>query len=215
MILLIFQCSLTSAYELGKKNNFGKSLSGYKINDNDKKEVAQIYFLDPENTYHFFSVETNQKLFDNIPEEINHISLTRNIKPLYALLADFSKPIVFEKKFSFSYFFNFLEILIFAPPYLKKATILDPNYISKRFFMSLEIEHKKFYGVIIFSKAMNIKNVKNIIIETKNLKQSKLKLFSLLDFPIALVTFDDSRTITVYESHKNIKKYSCLFLAGK
>lgn len=213
ILLLTCQYFVAFGYELRQKTNFGNSLTYYQISDNDK-EIAQFYLLDPEDNFHFFSIDQDPKLFNNLSAGIDTVSKLINIKPSYAIIADFSKKIEFEKKFNLTYIWNSIGVMIFAPSYLKKANILNPNNTSKRFFIELEINGKEFYSVVIFNKAVDIKNVKKIITSTKDLNVKKIKLYSLLDFPLALMTFGKNDTI-VYESNKNIKKYSCLFLTGK
>jgi hypothetical protein len=213
LILLLYQCFLAFGYELGKKVSFGGSLSYFKIYE-DSKEIAQIYFLDPSSKYHFFSIESTPTVFNHLSSGIDTLAMSKNINPSYAILADFSKPIKIDGKISFGYIWHSIGVLVFAPEYLKKVRILNPNNISQRFFMETEINGKEFYSVIIFNKATDIDLVKKIVSETKGLNLQKFKLYSLLNFPMALMTFGKKDTI-IYESHKNIKKYSCLFLTGK
>jgi len=213
LILLIYQSSLAFSYELGKKTSFGNSLTYFKIYESSK-EIAQIYFLDPSNHYHFCSVESNPSFFNHLSSGIDTLAMLKNIKPSYAILADFSHHIESDGKLSFGYIFNSIGVFIYAPDYLKKMKILNKNSISKRFFMVTEINEKEYYSLIILNEATDIKIVKKIITETKGLNLQKFKLYSLLNFPIALMTFGKKDTI-VYESHKNITKYSCLFLNGK
>lgn len=213
LILLICQCFLAFGYELGKKISFGSSLSYFKIYE-DSKEIAQIYFLDPSSKYHFFSVESNPTTFNHLSLGIDTLAALKKINPSYAILADFSKPVKVDGKISFGYIWNSIGVLVFAPDYLKRVHILNPNDVSQRFFMETEINGKEFYSVIIFSRATDIKIVKKIVSETNGLTLKKFKLYSLLNFPLALMTFGKKDTL-VYESNKNIKKYSCLFLTGK
>jgi hypothetical protein len=212
-ILLLSHIFMAFGYELSKKTSFGNSLAYYKVYD-DSKEIAQIYFLDPSSRYHFFSVESNPKLFSHLNSGIDSVARVKNIKPSYAILADFSKPIKVNGRISFSYIWNSIGVFIYAPDYLKRMNILNPNDVSDRFFMETEINGKEFYSVVIFNEAVDIKIVKKIITETKGLNLKKFKLYSLLDFPLALMTFGKKDTL-VYESNKNIKKYSCLFITGK
>lgn len=213
LILLICQSFLAFGYELGKKISFSSSLSYFKIYE-DSKEIAQIYFLDPSGKFHFFSVESNPTVFNHLGLGIDTLATLKKINPSYAILADFSKPVKVDGKISFGYIWNSIGVLVFAPDYLKKMHILNPNDVSQRFFMETEINGKELYSVIILNKATDIKIVKKIINETKGLNLQKFKLYSLLNFPMALMTFGKKDTI-IYESHKNIKKYSCLFLTGK
>lgn len=216
IFLILLACGYIMAfgYELDGKKSFGKSLTSYTISENNK-DIAQIYLLDPSKNFHFFSVEDRPRLFDSLDQEITAITKEKDIEPAYVILGDFSKSIKFKKTFSFGYAWNSLGLLLFAPSYLKKANILNPSNTSKRFFMEIKIDEKEFYSVVIFNKAISIKNVKKIIAETKNLRPSKFKLYSLLDFPIAVANFHDNKCDIIYESHKNIKKYSCLYLAEK
>lgn len=213
LILLLCQCSLALGYELGKKVSFGSSLYYFKICE-ESKEIAQIYFLDPSSKYHFFSVESNPTVFNHLNSGIDTLAIAKNISPSYAILADFSKAVKVDGKISFGYIWNSIGVLVFAPEYLKKVRILNPNNVSQRFFMETEINGKEFYSVIIFNRPTDIDIVKKIVSETKGLTLKKFKLYSLLNFPLALMTFGKKDTL-VYESHKNIKKYSCLFLTGK
>lgn len=216
IVLIFLVCGYIMAfgYELDQKKSFGKSLTSYTISENDK-DIAQIYLLDPSKNFYFFSVEDRPRLFDSLDQEITAIAKEKNIEPAYVMLGDFSKTIKFKKTFSFGYAWNSLGLLLFAPSYLKRADILNPNNVSKRFFMEIKIDGKEFYSVVIFNRAIDIKNVKRIIAETKNLRPSKFKLYSLLDFPIAVVNFHGKKCDVIYESHKNVKKYSCLYLAEK
>lgn len=211
IILCLLLCSslMSLAYEITQKNDLEKSLVGYKISDNSQ-EVALIYLLDPAYSFHFFSVEDTPKMFINLETEVSKL---KNITPSYALLADFSQQVEYKKRFSFSYAWNSLGILLFAPSYLKKVAILNPEPESKRFFMEIKIADKDFYSIIIFNQKQGIKDAKKIILNTKNLNQQKFKLYALLNFPIAIVLFDKEKIQTIYESHKNIKQYSCLYLA--
>lgn len=213
LIFLIYQCFSVFGYELGKKISFGSSLSYFKIYE-DSKEIAQIYFLDPSSKYHFFSVESNPTVFNHLSLGIDTLAKSKNINPSYAILADFSKLVKVDGKISFAYIWNSIGVLVFAPDYLRKMRILNPNYVSQRFFMETEINGKEFYSVIILNRATDIDIVKKIVSETNGLTLKKFKLYSLLNFPMALMTFGKKDTL-VYESHKNIKKYSCLFLTGK
>lgn len=213
LLLLVHQCSVIYSYELSKRINFGNSLSYFKIYDGNK-EIAQIYFLDPKDKFFFLSVESHPTVFSNLVSGIDTVATLKNINPIYAILADFSKPIKVSNRISLSYIWNSLGVLMFAPDYLKKVRILNPDDSSQRFFMETEINDKELYSLIILNKNTEAKVVKTIIRETKGLSLRKFKLYSILNFPLALMTFGDKNTI-VYESHKNIKKYSCLFVNGE
>lgn len=213
LFLLICQCLIAFGYELGKKTSFGSSLSCAKIYENSK-EIADICFLDPNSNFDFFSIESNPELFNNVSLGIDTIAKSKNIKPYYAILADFNHQTKPKGKFSFGYLLHSLGIFLFAPDYVKKVNILNPETVSERFFMNTELNGKEIYSVIIFNKTMDIKLVKKIIRETNGLKPKSFKLYSLLDFPLALMTFGE-KNIIVYETNKSVKKYSCLYLANK
>lgn len=215
ILLIFFFVSIIAtpaqAYQLRQKTDFGSSLSRYKINQGNQ-EVAEIYFLIPGSHFHFFSVEDDPRLFNNLNSGVKKIAHKEKIEVRYALLADFSRPIEFERRFSFSYFFNSLGLMTIAPSYLKKVDILNPEEKVQRFFIHTYINGQELYSVMLFRRNENISQAKKIL-ESIGIK--KYKIYPLLNFPIALATFEDGKEKFIYQSDKNIEKYSCLYLATK
>lgn len=215
LLLIFFFVSIMAtpaqAYQLKQKTYFGSSLTRYKIHQSNQ-EIAEIYFLIPGSHFHFFSVEDDPKLFNNLNTGVKKIAHKEKIEVRYALLADFSRPIEFEKRFSLSYFFNSLGLMTIAPSYLRKVNILNPEEKVQRFFIHTNIDGQEFYSVLLFRKNESINQAKRVL-ESVGIK--KFKIYPLLNFPIALAIFEDGKEKFIYQSDKNVEKYSCLYLATK
>ena len=216
LIILFSQVLFAKDYEatLGNESESGYSLSVIK----DKgREIAKFCLIDPERGFNFFSIESDSAFFSKTEKDFYSFSLKKKLgQPVCVIMADFSTKVIVPKRdWSLGYFFNSLGILVFAPPYLKRADILYPSQTANRFFIEVKIGEKKYYGLLVSDSFIEIKEAKELIEHVKGLEQFKGNPTPILDFPIKLLSFDGKYTRTIYESHKRHKNYTCLFLTGK
>jgi hypothetical protein len=216
IILFIGQHSLASGYEVAKKNDSDKGYIFYTIKKNDK-EIANFCLINPEKGFYFFSVESDSTFFKKSKKDFFLFAAEKKFgEPVCAIMADFSTKITITKKtWSFGYFFNSLGILVFSPPYLKKAEILNPSQTSKRFFIEIKKNEKNYYGLLVTDSLLEVKEARELIRNVKGLEGFEGNPTPILDFPIKLLSFDGKYTRTIYESHKRHKNYTCMFLTGK
>jgi hypothetical protein len=210
------QALFAKNYEVTSGNDSGNGYSLSIIKDKGK-EIAKFCLIDPERGFNFFSIESDSAFFSKTEKDFFSFSLKKKLgQPVCVIMADFSTKVIVPKRdWSLGYFFNSLGILVFAPPYLKRAEILNPSQTSKRFFIETKIGEKKYYGLLVSDSLLEIKEAKELIRRVKGLRQFTGNPTPMLDFPIKLLSFDGKYTRTIYESHKRHKNYTCLFLTGK
>jgi len=215
LLILISQLALANNYETSESN---ESEKGYTITliKKEGKEIAKFCLIDPEKGFNFYSVESDSDFFKKEAKDYFAFSKKKqNSLPTCVILADFSYESKIKKTFNLNYLWNSLGILIFAPPYLKRADFLNPNKKSQRYFMEVKIGEKGYYGILSGDDYFDSNEVKKIIGEVKVMKNIKVNPIAILDFPIKLLSFDGKNTRVIYESHKNHKYYTCFFLTVK
>jgi len=213
LFLLFGHCGSAEDYRTIQKSDGGRNFVFSIIKDGDK-EIAKFCLVDPE-PFYFFSVESDKDMFPDIEKNIQALSKRKNRgQPIAAILADFNHQPKVKKSFSIKYLVNYFGILLFAPPYIKKISILNPDKFSRRFFVETKIEGRDYYGAIVIDTPLTVNSVKILLKNVRNVGDIGIITPILDNFPIKLVSFSEKMPIIIYESEKNHKEYSCIFLAG-
>lgn len=214
ILALVFQ-SFSRTYRViervdqEKTYNFSTILQGENV-------IAKACLVDPEKNYHFFSRDSDPAAFRKIEDNYFILAESRlGLRPLTVILADFTEtPVIKKNNWSFKYFFNYLGVLIFSPPYLKKFDIVNPAKTSSRFF--IEVQGKKaYYGLIVFEERISETNARNLLKKIGIVDGENYNLVPVFDyFPIKFVVFRGGTIETLYESKPGHKRFDCLFMTG-
>lgn len=216
LLLLIGQFSGARGLTITKRidNNRGFSLFTFK---ESHQEVATFCLINPEKKFTFSSTDSDSLYTQNI--EGNFLNLTKRNDlslPVVAFLADFSTPIKTKFSLNPSFLLHQIGVLLFAPSYLKKVSILSPDKNAKKFFIEVKIsDDKKLYGVLATTELTTQQEARNLLKIITELKSYDFDPISLLDFPIKLISFDGQKFDTLYESHEKHESYTCAYLSGK
>lgn len=200
-------------YNVTQKSDSGRNFVFSFIKDENGKIVAEFCLVNPD-SFHFFSMDSDPDLFPNIEENISMLSERKGKgQPIAAILVDFSHQTNVKKSFNIRYLCNRLGILMFAPPYIKKVNILNPDKSSKRFFIETKIYDKDYYGMMVLDSLRDIDGVKKLLRKVDNVGKVGMITSVLEDFPIKLISFNNETFSVIYESEKSHKGYTCIFLA--
>lgn len=206
--------AIAENYRIIQKSDNNKNYVFSVIKDGDGKVIAKFCLVNPD-PFYFFSIDSVPDLFPNI--ERNTFTLAEKKKrgqPVAAIYINFRNQTKVEWSLNIRYMVNYFGVLLFAPPYIKKVSILSPSKFSRRFFIGTKIEGRDYYGAMVLDTQLDIGDVKKLLKQIKGIGTVGMIIPVLEDFPVKLVSFVDKIPITIYESKKNHKTYSCVFLAG-
>ncbi|MFZ4632123.1 MAG: hypothetical protein ACOYL8_02865 [Patescibacteria group bacterium] len=216
ILLLLFFGRLYAAeeYEIVEKFDKNKSFIIYSIRQNNE-ELATLCLIDPMKNFKFYSEESDSSAFVSIEENISSFAEKKYLgRANCAIFADFSKIKKNKAQFNFSYFWESLGILIYAPPYIKKVGIINSADLANRYFIEISINDKEFYCLIAFKSSVKNDYAKKIVKKVGAFKKLDFKLIPIINFPLKLVSYENKKTTVIYESKKGHNKYSCLFLSA-
>lgn len=216
LLLFLLGCYASAEkYVVIQKSDGGRNFVFSSIKGENGKVKAEFCLVNP-GSFHFFSMDSDPDLFPGIEENISILSERKDKgRPKAAILVDFSHQVKIKKSFNIRYLCNCLGILMFAPPYIKKVNILNPNKLSKRFFVETKINDKDYYGVMVLDSLCDIKGVKKLLREVDGVGRLGMITSVLEDFSIKLTSFENGAPSVVYESEKNHRGYTCIFLASE
>jgi len=215
LLLLIFSVShYAETYSVSHKSDKEKNFVFSIIKDSRGKVVARFCLVDP-NPFYFFSVDSDSDLFPEIEKNINILAARKKRgQPVAAIFVDFSNQERIRKPFNLKYLVNYLVIISFAQPYLRKVEILSPYKLSYRFFVETKINGKQYFGAMEMSRPFDDNEAKKLINNIKGAGEISLIVPVLDNVPVKLVSFTGLNQVVIYESHENHQGYTCVFLAG-
>lgn len=214
LLLLSGHYAVAEDYKITQKSDSDKNFVFSIIKDKDNIIVARFCLVDP-GPFYFFSADSDPDLFPNIEDNFSVLAARENRwQPVSAILADFNNQAAVKRSFNIKYLCDYFGLLLLAPPYISRVEVLNPNKLSRRFFMETEIEGKLYYGAIVLSVPMDASGVKKFLKKINYVTKVGMLTPVLESFPIKLVSFISGKPITIYESSKDHQGYTCIFLAG-
>jgi hypothetical protein len=212
LFLLLSRLGFPGDYEISEKRDKDENFIFYNIKQND--DTVTVCLIDSEKDFQFYSEESDPKPFANIEDNIRFLAKKKGLGQVNCLiLADLSGVKSPGLQFNFSYFRESIGVIFLAPTYLKKAKIINPENLANRFFIELTINNKIFYCLIDFKTAVKKDYAKKIIKNIAIFEKMNFNLVPINNFPIKLVSYNNKRASTIYESKKGHRKYSCLYLS--
>lgn len=214
LLFLLGHYGIAENYRIIQKSDSNKNYVFSVIKNGDGDVVAKFCLVNPD-PFYLFSVDNDPDLFSDIEKNIFVLAERKNRgQPVAAVYLDFSNQAKAKWSFNIRYIVNYFGVLLFAAPYIKKVSILSPNKTSRRFFIETKVGDRDYYGAMVIDTPLDVSGVKKLLKQIKGIGAVGMITPAMEDFSVKLVSFSGKTPITIYESEKNHKTYSCVYLAG-
>jgi hypothetical protein len=177
--------------------------------------VARFCLVDPD-PFYLYSIESDEDLFPNIEKNLSILAARKGRgNPEAMILVDFRNQEKIRRPLNIKYLVNYLFLISFSPPYLRKVEILNPSKSSKMFFVETKINGKAYYGALDLPRSYEANEAKKFIQSIKGAGEISLIVPVLDNVPVKLVVMQNGTPITLYESFPGHREFSCIFLASE
>jgi len=214
LFLSIALMGSANSYWVSHKTDKNKNFVFSVIKKGDQT-VARFCLVDP-NPFYFYSIESDGDLFPSIEKNLNVLAERKGRGyPVAMILVDFRNQEKIKRPLNIKYLVNYLFLISFSPPYLRKVEILNPSSFSKFFIVEMKIDGKGYYGALELPRRYETNEAKKFIKSIKEAGEISLIIPVLENLPVKLVAIENGLPITLYESYPGHQEFSCIFLAGE
>jgi len=214
LFLSIALMGSANSYWVSHKTDKNKNFVFSVIKKGDQT-VARFCLVDP-NPFYFYSIESDGDLFPSIEKNLNVLAERKGRGyPVAMILVDFRNQEKIKRPLNIKYLVNYLFLISFSPPYLRKVEILNPCRLSRVFFVETKVNGKTYYGALELSRSYEADKAKKFIQSIKGAGEISLIVPVLDNVPIKLVAIQNGIPVTLFESFPGHREFSCIFLASE